>query len=146
MDEELQQVWTRGLAEHFRAENEHDVDAILRTFATDAAVVFGGRTFTGTEAIRRLHEGLGFGDAGAFSELQIVEVRRHHTGHAIVVEQRFRGRHTGTWEGVAASGRIVDVPACTVYELDGDGRITSERPYVDRWMLWEHIQGKRAPS
>jgi steroid delta-isomerase-like uncharacterized protein len=146
MDEMLKQVWTRGLAEHFRAENGHDVDAILQTFAPDAAVVFGGKSYTGAEAIRRLHEGLGFGAAGAFSELRIVEIRRHHTEHAIVVEQRLRGRHTGVWEGVAASGRVIDVPACTVYELDGDGRITSERPYVDRWMLWEQIQGARARS
>ena len=146
MDETLKQAWSRGLAEHLRAENAHDVEAILATFATDAAVVWGGKEYEGREAIGRLHEGMGFGNEGAFSELEIVEIHRHHAERAIVVEQRLRGRHTGTWEGVAATGKVVDVPVCTVYELDGDGHITSERPYVDRWMLWKQIRDGGARS
>jgi predicted ester cyclase len=84
---------------------------------------------------------MGFGGDGAFADLEVVEIQRHYSDRAIVVEQRLRGRHTGPWEGIAPTGKLIDVPVCTVYELDNDGRITSERPYVDRWMLWKQLGG-----
>jgi hypothetical protein len=142
MDDTLKESWTRGLAAHLQAEGEHNIEAILDTFGREAVVVWGDRRYEGRDAIRRLHEGMGFGNQGAFSELAVVEVRRHHTDGAIIVEQRLRGRHTGTWEGVEATGKAIDVPVCTVYELDRDGRVTAERPYVDRWMLWKQLQAE----
>jgi steroid delta-isomerase-like uncharacterized protein len=127
------------LEEHFRAENEHDVPAIMETFAPDGVLVWGGKPYRGREVIAALHEGLGFGGMGAFSDLEVVEIRRHVTEAAIVVEQEVRGRHTGTYEGVPATGRSIAVPACTVYEFDEDGLLVSERPYLDRWVLWKQI-------
>ena len=127
------------LEEHFRAENHHDVPAIVETFAPDGVLVWGGKPYQGRDVIAALHEGLGFGDRGAFSDLEVVEIRRHVTEDSIVVEQEVRGRHTGTWEGLSATGKVIAVPACTIYEFNEDGLLDAERPYLDRWILWKQI-------
>jgi hypothetical protein len=46
-----------------------------------------------------------------------------------VLEARVVGRHTGTFAGVAATGRDVDVPLCVTYELSG-GLIERARIYL----------------
>jgi ketosteroid isomerase-like protein len=127
------------LERHLGDENKHDVNAIMETFAEDAVVMWAGKAYRGHETIRKLHESLGFGDNGAFSELQVIEVKRHVSPEAIIIEQRLTGRHTGTWEGIPATQKRVEVPVCTVYEFDEEGRIVSERPHLDRWMLWKQI-------
>ncbi len=134
-------MWNRGLDNHLRAENEHGIDAILETFAEDAVMVFAGRDYAGREAIARLHEGLGFGNRGALSKIEVAEIRRHDIDTGIVSEQRLRGRHTGTFEGIEATGKLVEVPVCTVYEFDREGRLVSERPYFDRRILIRQMQG-----
>jgi hypothetical protein len=132
-------AWREGLEAHFHAENEHDVDAILATFADPSEVVWGGRSFRGVDVIRKLHDRMGFGNDGAFTDLQIIERKRHYTSTAIIVEQTLRGRHAGIWEGLAPTGREVQVPVCTVYEFNSEGRIVSERPHLDRWVLWKQL-------
>lgn len=134
-------IYGSALDRHLAAENSHDVDAILKTFSESSEVVWSGRSFRGLTAIRKLHEGLGFGDAGAFSELEVIEKRRHHCGATIIVEQILRGRHTGVFEGIEPTGVVIDVAVCTLYEFDQDGVLISERPHVDRWAIWKQIRG-----
>lgn len=129
----------RTLDVHLRAENSHDVDAILSTFSEESEVVWGGRSYRGLDAIRKLHNGMGFGNNGAFSDLQVIERRRHELGSIVIVEQILSGRHTGQWEGVPATGRIFEVPVCTVYEFDEAGVLVSERPHLDRWVIWKQL-------
>ncbi|MEW6733206.1 MAG: ester cyclase [Acidobacteriota bacterium] len=128
------------LEQHLSVENKHDINAIMETFAADAELIWGGKAYRGHEMIRKLHEGLGFGDQGAFSELSVVEIKRHTTTEAIIIEQKLTGRHTGTWEGIPATNKSVEVPICTVYEFDESGHIISERPHLDRWILWKQLQ------
>ena len=131
--------WQEGLERHLRGENEHDVEAIMATYADQSELVWGGRPHRGLDAIRSLHHAIGFGNTGAFTELQVVERKRHYAGTAIIVEQMLRRIHTGTWEGIAPTGREIEVPVCTVYEFDDAGRIVSERPHLDRWLLWRQL-------
>lgn len=132
-------VRERGLAEHLRAENAHDLDAIMATFTPDATLVLNGRTFTGLDLIRRAHAALGFAAGGGFSDLRVVEVKRHAAAAAIVLEERLSGRHTGTWEGFAASGRTFEIPLCTVYEFADDGRLCAEHVYFDSALLQKQL-------
>lgn len=55
-----------------------------------------------------------------------------------VLEARVVGRHTGTFAGVAATGRDVDVPLCVTYELSG-GLITRARIYLMVNVLLQQI-------
>jgi ketosteroid isomerase-like protein len=135
-----------GLTEHLRAENAHDLEAIMRTFAPEAVLVWDGKPYTGYEAIRRLHIGLGFTNEGAFSELEVVELRRHIAGRTIVVEEELRGKHTGPWQGLAPTGRQVRAPLCTIYEFDEQGRILSEHPYLDRFAIWSQLNSRPTPG
>jgi hypothetical protein len=44
------------LARYFKAQNDHDIDAMVACFASDAAVRDEGRDIVGTEAIRAWKE------------------------------------------------------------------------------------------
>ena len=129
-----------ALDAHLKAENDHNIAAIMKTFADTSEVVWGGRVFRGHNAIRKLHEGMGFGETGAFSGLEVIERKRHRLGTTIIVEQTVKGRHTGTWEELPASGRTFEVPVCTVYEFDAEGVLISERPYLDRSLIAKQIR------
>lgn len=131
----------RGLERHLDAENANDVDGIVRTFAEDGVVILNGITFRGHDAIRKVHAGFGFGGAGAFSDLRIREMHRHVGPDAIVLEEHLSGRHTGTWEGVAPTGRRFEIALCAVYELNAAGELTSERVYFDGSAILKQLRG-----
>ncbi len=57
---------SKRLDGHLRAENDHDVDAVMKTFTDGSEVLWGGRGFVGLDAIRKLHIGMGFGTAERF--------------------------------------------------------------------------------
>jgi hypothetical protein len=127
------------LEDHIRAENSHDVNAIMETFAPDGVLVFNGSPLAGHDTIRGLHEGLGFGDRGGFSDLQVEERQRYISDEAITLEQVVRGRHTGEWQGIAATGRSIEVAVCTVYKFDEEGRLASENVYFDTGGLLKQL-------
>lgn len=135
-----------GLARHLAAENAHDVDAIVHTFAADGVLVLNGVTFRGRETLRKVHAGFGFGDGGAFSDLRVREIHRHIGPDAIVLEERLSGRHTGTWEGLAPTGREFEIAVCAVYELDALGELTAERVYFDGSALLRQLRGTAAAN
>src|SRR5882724_8241883 len=76
---------SRALQAHLDAENAHDVDAVVATFAEDAVLILNGEVFRGRDLIRRVHRRFGFGDDGAFSELTVREVERHVGERAVVI-------------------------------------------------------------
>ena len=119
------------LARHIAAENAHDVQGIVDTFAADGALVLNGQTFRGRDLIRRAHEGFGFAEHGSFADIKVEELRRFTTADTIVVEERLSARHVGTWDGVPASGRSLEVQVCAVYQFDAAGLLVSERVYFD---------------
>jgi hypothetical protein len=125
----------RGLGAHLDAENAHDLDAIVASFAEDAVLVLNGEAFRGRRLIRVVHERFGFGGTGAFSDLRVEENARYATPEAIVLEERLSGRHTGAWEDLPPTGRSFAVPVCTVYVFDAAGLLTAERVYFDRSLL-----------
>ena len=55
-----------------------------------------------------------------------------------VLEGRFAGRHIGEWEGIAPTGREVDVPIAVLYELEND-RIQRVRIYLQALPLYEQL-------
>lgn len=127
------------LEEHLRAENAHDLDAIMETFAEDAKLILNGYTFGDHNVIRALHRDLGFGDDGGFSELSVEERRRYITPEAIVMEQTLSGRHTGTWQGIEASGVTFKIAVCTIYTFNEESKIVGENVYFDRAQLLEQL-------
>lgn len=129
----------RLLEEHLRAENAHDIEAIMETFGRGAIMILNGYTFEDHNGIRALHEEFGFNGRGGFSDLRIDERRRYIASDAIVLEQTLSGRHTGTWQGFAATGRAFKVAVCTVYTFDEEGKLAGENAYFDRALLLKQL-------
>jgi steroid delta-isomerase-like uncharacterized protein len=135
-----------ALARHLRAENNHDLDAIMETFSPDAVFGVNGTTFEGREVIHRQHALMGFGDEGAFRKLHVAEHRRYVTVDAIVLELTLQGTHSGTWEGLKPTGATFSLPVCTVYRFDADGKLRSEMLYFDSDALRRQLNRPRVAT
>jgi SnoaL-like polyketide cyclase len=49
------------------------------------------------------------------------------------------GKHTGDWQGIQATGRGFEIPACAIFTFDEDGRLAGERVYFDMALLLKQI-------
>lgn len=103
---------TGVIAEHVRAVNASDTDAIVATFAPDAYVNDARREIVGTEAIRRWVEKEIVAD---HVTMEVREVVDHH-GQTIV-----RAAYDGTYD----KSNLPDELAMSNYFTVEDGRITS---------------------
>jgi steroid delta-isomerase-like uncharacterized protein len=129
----------RTVEEHMRAENDHDVDGIMRTFVEHPTFVLNSDTFTGQEDIRAFYEGFGFGGEGGFANINVEVRQRHISGDAIILEATVTGEHTSTWQGIPATGRRIEVPLCAVFPFDGEGKLMGERVYLDGALLLKQL-------
>ena len=79
--EEAERTRRRGLLyAHLDAENANDVDAVMGTFAPDAAMTYNTIPFATSDAIRAAHERIGFASApGAFQNPRNVIDRESFT-------------------------------------------------------------------
>ena len=50
-----------------------------------------------------------------------------------------RGRHTGVWQGVPATGQKVELAVSTVYKFDEEGKLSSENVYFDTGGLLKQL-------
>ncbi len=124
------------LDEHLAAENAHDLERIVATYAASPLVILNGHAIRGRDEIREFHRAFGFGgDEGSFTSVAIAERHRHHAAEgAIIVEQTLSGLHTGRWQDLEPTGRAFEVLVCTVYSF-ADGLLASERVYFDQASL-----------
>lgn len=125
----------RIVEEHMRAENDHDVDGIMRTFEENPTFVLNGNTFTGQESVRAMYEDFGFGGRGGFTNIHVEVKRRHISDDAVILEATLSGEHADTWQGIPATGRKVQVPLCAIFPFDREGKLTGERVYLDGALL-----------
>ena len=63
----------------------------------------------------------------------------------VVARMTLRGTHTGTFEGVAASGRTIAVGQISIVRVAGD-QITEIREEADLLLLMQQIGALPAPS
>jgi predicted ester cyclase len=113
---------------HYAAENDHDLERIMKTFSSDGAMLYNRQTFPSDEAIRWAHGYIGMSEAhGAFVGLRNVIDQEHFTDDEIVVEGRLTGKHSSEFLGFAPTGREVELPFVAFYRFDEKGKLTSER-------------------
>jgi hypothetical protein len=103
---------TGVVAEHVRAVNDFDADAIVATFADDAYVNDNRREIRGTDAIRRWVNKELVGDSVTIEPVEVLE----HYGDTIV-----RGRYDGTFDKTNLPGELV----MSSYFSVRDGKIVS---------------------
>ncbi len=116
--------------EHIRLENAHDLEGVLQTFGDSARYddEAWGEHYSGRDGVHSFYEQL----LKALPDLEIRVQRRHVTDDAILVEVVIRGTQLGSWRGLPATGRRVEVPLCGVYTFDADARLAGEKIDYDR--------------
>lgn len=115
--------------EHMEAENRHDYDTVIGTFAHPRYELMAtGQTFDGEAAVRQYFTL----SRTPFPDQRNELVSLRHTDDAVVVELDLLGTHEGPLRGFDATGRSFRsrMLALFLFEDDGDG-IVCERVYFD---------------
>lgn len=130
--------------QHIRLENEHDLEAVLRTFGPTAQYDDEpwAEHYQGPDGVRRFYEQL----MQALPDLQIDVQRRHVTDDAILVEVIIRGTHLGGWRGLPPTGRRIEFPLCGIYTFDSNDRLAGEKIYYDRGTVLRQLGVFREPQ
>ncbi len=116
------------LEEHYAAENDHDLDRIMDTFADDAVMHYNRLRLEDDEAIRGAHTLIGkSASPGALSGLRNIIDAEHYTNEETVVEGRMFGKHSNEFLGFAPTERDVELPFIAFYRFDNNDKLTSER-------------------
>jgi steroid delta-isomerase-like uncharacterized protein len=120
----------RIVEEHVGLENAHDLDGIMGTFGEAARYDDEpwGAHYRGRQEVRTFYTQL----LHAMPDLHIDVRHRHASEDAVVLEVIIRGRHSGAWRGLPATGRQIEFPLCGIYTFDGDNRLAGEKIYYDR--------------
>lgn len=119
------------LRRHVEAENAHDMEATLATLHPDCVFedVPSGRVYRGRDGAaahyRRWWDAFGLEFRGGDRDTRHVT-----TTGAFVAEGRFVGRHVGTFDGLAPTGREVDFRFVVIVGFR-DGLMAGERFYYD---------------
>ena len=114
--------------EHYAAENEHDLERIMDTFARDGVMEYNRQSFSSDEQIRWAHGYMGMSaEPGALSGLRAVIDEEHFTAEETVIEGRMCGKHTGEFLGFEPTDTEVVLPFVAFYRFDDRGKLASER-------------------
>jgi steroid delta-isomerase-like uncharacterized protein len=130
--------------QHVRAENLHDLDAVMATFGREARYddePWNDRRL-GLEGVRAYYGEL----LRALPDLVITVLRRHVSDDAVVLEVEIAGTHGGAWRGLPATGRAVRFQLCGVFSFDADNKLAGERIYYDRATVLRQLGVYREPD
>jgi len=114
---------------HMEAENQHDYDTVIGTFAHPRYELMAtGQVFDGEEEVRHYFAA----SRGAFPDQRNELVSLRHADDAVVVELDLLGTHEGPLRGVAPTGGTFRsrMAGLFIFEDDTD-RIVCERVYFD---------------
>lgn len=113
---------------HYKYENAHDLEGIMKTFSSDAVMHYNRREFPSDETIRWAHGYIGMtAEPGAFKGLVTTIDAEHFTDTETVIEGRLCGTHDNEFLGFAPTGQEVELPFVAFYRFDESGKLTSER-------------------
>ena len=113
---------------HYAAENQHDLEGIMATFAKGGVMHYNRQEFPSDETIRWAHGYMGMSEAaGAFAGLRALIDAEHFTDDEVVVEGRVCGRHAHEFLGFAPTQGEVELPFVAFYRFDAAGKLSSER-------------------
>jgi steroid delta-isomerase-like uncharacterized protein len=111
--------------EHVAAENRHDIEATLATFARPRYEVNGVES-DGEAAVRDLLHELMTGLPDFHAEVQKI----HHADDAVIGEALVTGTHGGEWAGIGPTGRRVEVAIAAIFDFEED-RLVCEKAFYD---------------
>ena len=128
---------------HVDCENRHDLEGILQTFG--AAVAYEDQAWRtrhpGSEGVRLYYEEF----LHACADLRIEVIAEHVCSETIILEVTISGTHTGSWHGLPATARRIEIPLCGIYSFDCNDQLAGERIYYDRATVFAQLGVFREP-
>lgn len=73
-----------------------------------------------------------------FSDRQFIVIEIFADGDKLVKYWQFKGKHTGPFFGIPATGKSVDVIGCTIAKMK-DGKITEEQDFMDNLAFMQQL-------
>jgi steroid delta-isomerase-like uncharacterized protein len=73
-----------------------------------------------------------------FTERQFIVKEIFADGDKLVKYWQFKGKHTGNFFGIPATGKSVDVIGCTIVKMK-DGKIAEEQDFMDNMVLMTQL-------
>jgi steroid delta-isomerase-like uncharacterized protein len=124
------------LSAHIKAEMAFDMEATLATLTEDCLFedMPTGRRYTGKAEVRGYYSQWW----SAFGNLPSGARRHVPAVDSMIVETRFVGTHRGAFEGIAPTGRAIDLPIA-IFIGFRNGLMSGERFYYDRATLLSQI-------
>ena len=119
-----------ALMSHLGPEIAGHIRGIVESYAAGGHLNFNGTLYDTPEKLAAFHRNFGFDGRGMIADLGGDIIHIHYTFDAVVVEYVMRGTAAVALRGTSA-GRAVTLSVCAVYCFDEDGKLASERVYLD---------------
>ena len=113
--------------------NEGHVN-ILDTAYADNVVLHTVPETKGKAAAKAYYENYVTG----FSDREFIIKETFASGNKLVKYWQFKGKHTGNFFGIPATGKSVDVIGCTIVKMK-DGKIAEEQDFMDNLEFMQQI-------
>lgn len=133
---ELEPIFRTILQKHVAAETAFQMQATLDTLTSDCVFedMPTGQKYLGHEGVRTYYNEWW----SAFGNTPTGSKRYVPASNCLIVEARFVGTHQGSYAGIAATGRPIDLPVA-IFVSFKDGLMCGERFYYDRATLLAQI-------
>jgi len=119
-----------ALLSHLGPEVAGNVPGVINSYAPGGHLNFNGARYDTPETLTDFHHKFGFDGQGMLSDLAGDIVHIHYTFDAVIVEYAMGGTVAVPLRE-ASAGRPVTLNACAVYCFDDEGKLVSERVYLD---------------
>jgi steroid delta-isomerase-like uncharacterized protein len=139
VENDLRQRREDVVRRHMEAENVHDFETVMRTFAHPRyEIIPTGQVHDGDAAVRQY-----FRDTrSAFPDQRNELISLRHADDAVVVEFWLLGTHEGPLGGIAPTGKSFRVQMTALFLFEGDGAgIVCERVYFDAATMLRQLTG-----
>lgn len=113
-----------------------DTDAINNTtFTEDVVVVTELGDIVGIDAVKEFY----LNYINGFSEIDFTIIDAFGRGEKLIKHYNFKGRHTGTFMGIPATGNYLNLSGTTIVTMR-DGRIAKEQDFFNMKSLLDQLQ------
>ena len=113
-----------------------ETDAISElTFTEDVVVVTEQGHIVGLEAVKEFY----LNYLQGFSEIEFTIIDAFGRGDKLIKHYNFKGKHTGTFMGIPATGNYLNLSGTTIVTMR-DGRIAREQDFFNMKSLLDQLQ------
>jgi hypothetical protein len=147
-DRERIELQRRTVAEHLRAEADHEYERVNATFVQHPRayyeIVPGGVHFDGPEGVAGFYELLD----KVLPDLDVTVTHEYDVPGCSIRELTATGTHSFEFAGVPASKNFVSFEVCALYIFDEEepGKLLAERAYWDNDSLIRQMNGESVPG